>query len=136
MNKTVKILIVVIVAIVLIASGVIGFILVKSTPEKEEPRFIYDPGTSFVTNVQDDKALVKSTLVIQVVGKDTTEKLTENSVQVRDSIISVLRQKTKDEMMSEDIQETLKTEICNRLTEDTGIEGIETIYFSEFVVQQ
>lgn len=136
MNKTVKILIVVIIAIVLIASGIIGFILVKASPEKEEPRFIYDPGTAFITNVQNDKALVKSTLVIQVIGEEPVEELTANQIKVRDSIISVLRSKTKDEMMSEGIQESLKAEICSRLTADTGIEGIETIYFSEFVVQQ
>lgn len=135
MNKTVKILIVVIVVIVLAASGAIGYFVMKQRPT-EVKTYIYDPETSFITNVQNDKALVKSTLVIQVTRKKALTELAEKSVIVSDSIIDVLRQKTKDEMLSDDIQEQLKMEICGRIAKDTGIEGIDTIYFSEFVVQQ
>ncbi|MCH5185377.1 MAG: flagellar basal body-associated FliL family protein [Oscillospiraceae bacterium] len=134
MTKTVKILIAVIIVIVLGASGAIAFVLTRNTSEREEPRFIYDPGTSFITNVQEDSSLAKTTLVIQVIGAKTLAALTEDSVKVNDSIISVLREKTKDEMTSPEIQERLKVEICERLEQDLNIEGIETIYFSEFVV--
>lgn len=133
-NKIVKILIAIIIVIVLGASGAIAFILTRNTGEKEEPRFIYDPAISFITNVQDAEALVKTTLVIQVIGEDTLEELTKNSVKVNDCIISVLRGKTKEEMKSPQIQETLKAEICNRLMADLNMENIETIYFNEFVI--
>ncbi len=134
MTKTVKILIAIIIVIVLGASGAIAFILTRTSGEKEEPRFIYDPATSFITNVLDDDTLAKTTLVIQVIGEKTIEELNANAVKVNDCIISVLREKTKEEMRSPGIQEQLKTEICGRLTSDLGIEGIETIYFNEFVV--
>ncbi len=135
MSKTVKILIVVIIAVVvLLAAGVVTFLLVSNGSEKEEPRFIYDPGTSFITNVKDDEALAKTTLVIQVIGKKPLEALTANSVKVNDSIISVLREKTKEEMGSPEIQNQLKNDICTRLASELGIEGIETIYFNEFVI--
>lgn len=134
MNKTVKILIAVIVVIVLGASGAIAFILTRSSGEKEEPRFIYDPAISFVTNVQDSDALVKTTLVVQVIGEDTLNELTENAVKVNDCIISVLREKTKDEMKSPEIQDQLKTEICSRLMTDLQMEDIETVFFNELVV--
>lgn len=133
-NKIVKILIAVIVVVVLGASGAIAFILTRNSGEKEEPRYIYDPAISFITNVQDDEALVKTTLVIQVIGEKTLEEITANSVKVNDCIISVLRAKTKEEMKSSQIQEQLKSEICSRLMADLNMENIETVYFNEFVV--
>jgi len=137
MSKTVKILIIVVAAVLLLTSGVVAFFVISSTGEaKDEPRFVFDPGDSFVTNVSDDKALVKSTIVIQVIGEDVLKELESNSMRVRDDIISVLRGKTKEEMLSADIQEQLKTEICGRIASDLGIEGVETVYFREFVIQQ
>lgn len=140
MSKTVKILIAVIAAFLLIVSGLVAFLIVRSSgaaEEKEEPRFIYDPGESFVTNVLDDKSLVKSTLVIQVIGEEPLEVLKANEIRVRDCIISVLRKKTKDEMLSEDIQEQLKSEICGRIASELELDGlVETVYFREFVIQQ
>ncbi len=135
MNKTVTLLIVVLLVVVLGAGGAIGYLMMNNQ-NQEVKTYIYAPASSFITNVRDSKALVKTTMSIQVTNKKAVEELEEKSTQVNDVINRILRQKSIDEMMSYEIQDILATEICRQIMDDTGINGLDTVYFSEFVVQQ
>ena len=55
---------------------------------------------------------------------------------MRDAIIKILRSKKYDEIMRADIQEVLKENIIQDLQNEYQLEGIDNVYFSEFVVQQ
>ena len=132
MNKKVIIILVAVIAL-LVAGGIFGFWwLTKS----DEPKlYSYDPGEFFVTNVVDSKALIKTDIIIELSNKDTNKYLTANAPQVRDIIIRVLRSKSYDEIMQADIQDKIEKEVIDALTSQYSLEGIENIYFNEFVVQ-
>lgn len=128
-----KIIIILCAVIVLLVSVVVGFIIARSS---QEPKlYTIDPGDSFITNVQDSTSLLKTDILLETSNKDTSEFLTENSFKIRDVIIKILRNKTKADLTQKDTQDILEREIIDNLTREYQVEGIENIYFNEFVIQ-
>jgi len=133
MSKKVIIILVAII-VLLVAGGIFGFMWL--TKSDEPVMYTYDPGDFFVTNVMDSKSLIKADVLLEVSNKKTNKYLTENQFKVRDSIIRVLRTKTHEEIMAVDVQEVIEKELIDMLSSQYGLEGIENVYFNEFVVQQ
>lgn len=129
-----KVIIILAVIIVLLISGIVGFVIWK-TP-KEVKLYQVDPGDAFITNVANSKYLVKADILIETSDKKSMQYMTANDYKVRDVIISTLRSKDSDAMMQSDIQATLEKEILQALSEKYELEGLEHIYFNEFVIQQ
>ncbi|HBN84137.1 MAG TPA: hypothetical protein DDZ89_09860 [Clostridiales bacterium] len=92
----------------------------------------YDPGDVFVTNLSDGKSLVKVDLMLEVRNKKAVAGLKKINYKLRDSIISVLRGKTKEDLIQSD---QWKNEISERIMEDLGIQDIVGVYFQEIIVQ-
>lgn len=128
-----KIIIILCAVIVLLVSVVVGFIIAR-TP-KEPKLYMIDPGDSFITNVQDSTSLLKTDILLETSNKDTSEFLTVNNYKIRDVIIKILRNKTKADLTQKDTQDILEREIIDNLTREYQVEGIENIYFNEFVIQ-
>ncbi len=130
-----KIIIVLIIIIVLLISGGVGYFVWNNQSQKVKVYQI-DPGEYFITNVCESKCLIKADLIIETTNKKTSEYLNKNQVKMRDAIIKILRSKKYDEIMRADIQEVLKENIIQDLQNEYQLEGIDNVYFSEFVVQQ
>lgn len=130
-----KIIIVLILIIVLLISGGVTYFVLASKAGQPEV-YMYDPGDFFVTNVSDSKCLVKADILIELSDKDTNEYLTDNSFKVRDAVVRILRGKTYNDIMRADIQDEIKKDIIDKLTSEYELDGIENVYFNEFVVQQ
>lgn len=130
-----KILIIVIV--VMILTGVAGYLLFLMPPPAAETIY-YVPGDYFVTNITDSTRLLKTTIVLELSTAEAdkvTEYLTENNHILRDIIVFTLRSKTEDELRSNGIEETLRTELVNNLESKMGLDYIVTIYFNDYVIQ-
>ena len=130
-----KILIIVIVVMILM--GVAGYLLFLMPPPPVETIY-YVPGDYFVTNIADSTRLLKTTIVLELSTAEAdkvTEYLTENNHILRDIIVFTLRSKTEDELRSNGIEETLRTEIVNNLESKMGLDYIVTIYFNDYVIQ-
>ncbi len=130
-----KILIIVIVVMILM--GVAGYLLFLMPPPAAETIY-YVPGDYFVTNITDSTRLLKTTIVLELSTAEAdkvTEYLTENNHILRDIIVFTLRSKTEDELRSNGIEETLRTELVNNLESKMGLDYIVTIYFNDYVIQ-
>lgn len=60
--------------------------------------------------------------------------MTNNNYKIRDSIIYVLRTKTKEDMNKESIVDELKNDIIAKLKKALDIDVVN-VYFQEFIVQ-
>lgn len=130
-----KIIIILGAVIVLLVSGIIAFFAVANQSQKVTI-YTYDPGEFFITNVMDSKSLIKADILLEISNKETNEFLTQNQFKVRDIVIKVLRAKTQSEIMEADIQTEIEKDVIKELSETYQLEGIDHVYFNEFVVQQ
>jgi flagellar protein FliL len=133
-----KAVIIIIVLLVVAAAVGVYFFVIAKPPEKTYS--YYEPGDYFVTNIKDSNSLIKTTIVLElyVYEKDldsVTTYLTENNHIIRDIIVFTLRSKTEEELRSQDIDKTLRQEIVQRISEEMGIDYIQTIYFNDYVIQ-
>lgn len=134
-NKKVIIIAIVAVLIIAIGAGAAVFFLTQNSGEKEEEIFFYSPGEAFITNLQGSNSLLKTTVTVAYNNEKALTDLEENNSVVRNAIVFVLRNKTKEQMQAADIETTLSNEICQRLNSELGVDYIVKIYFSDLVVQ-
>jgi|AGTN01.2.fsa_nt_gi Flagellar basal body-associated protein len=136
MNK--KLIITIAVVLVVAVAVYLYFFALAKPPEKEYS--YYEPGDYFVTNIKDSTSLIKVTIVLELYTyksdlEEITEYLKQNNHVIRDIIVFTLRSKTEEELRSQDIAETLRKEVVQRIDEQMGIDYISTIYFNDYVVQ-
>lgn len=112
-----------------------GFILIGCGSGAAKT-FTYEPGDAFITTVSASKSLMKTDITIEVKSKDTVAFLTANNYKVRDTIINVLRNQTLEDIQASDSQTKIKQKILDALKKNLSVDGIDNIYFKEFVVQQ
>jgi flagellar FliL protein len=67
--------------------------------------------------------------------EDVTAYLKENNHIIRDIIVFTLRSKTEEELRSQDVTETLREELVQRINKQMGIDYITTVYFNDYVIQ-
>lgn len=132
-----KLIIIVIILVIAAAACVYFFAIPK---EKEKINSSYEPGDYFVTNIRDSASLIKTTIVLELSVyesdlEDVTAYLTENNHVIRDIVVFTLRSKTEEELRAQDIDETLRQEIVQSISEQMGIDYITTVYFNDYVIQ-
>jgi flagellar FliL protein len=134
-----KKLIIIIAGVLIVAmAGVYFFVIAAKPPEKVYE--CYTPGDYFVTNIKDSSSLIKTTIVLELYVQekeleDVTAYLTENNYIIRDIIVFTLRSKTEEELRSQDIDQALRQEIVQRISEKMEIDYITMVYFNDYVVQ-
>lgn len=129
--------ILIIIAIAVVVAGAAAYLLFFM-PAPEPETVYYVPGDYFVTNIADSTRLLKSTIVLELSTTDkegVTKYLTENNHIIRDIIVFTLRSKTEDELRSNGIEDTLRTEIVGNLETKMGLDYMKTIYFNDYVIQ-
>lgn len=103
--------------------------------KSKETCAVFNTGTPFITNIKDNRSILKCDIYIEVNDKDAAEQLKKEIPKIRDRIILILRDLTIEDIERQDIQEELKNHIQSDLQETLGIQNISNIYFNEFVVQ-
>jgi flagellar FliL protein len=95
----------------------------------------YSPGDAFITNLKGSKQLLKAAIVIEMDSNKEIAYMTKHNYKIRDLIIENLSGLTAEDMMKNDIRDTLKTRIRKNLEDTLAVKGIIEIYFDEFVTQ-
>jgi flagellar basal body-associated protein FliL len=129
-----------IIVIALIAVGVGAFFLFFNKPKDEEPKVIlynYAIEDAFIANVKDSQKqqLVKASVILVVNKEKMDEFLGENIYIIRDTILSILRSLTAEDIASADIMDKLREEIPAALNKALEIDTIVSVYFGDFVMQ-
>ncbi len=112
-----------------------AMILVTGCSPKELVPFTLDPGEYFVTNIKGSDSYLKTDIMLLAADDTYKKEFEEDTSEIRDTIIYILRSMTIDELKAEDIQEKLSLAITTALNEKLEHELFLKIYFNEFVIQ-
>ena len=132
MKKIVITIIISAFALVLIGTGV--FFYLQTRPEKDYS-FNYDPGTFFVTDIQESRRLLKTDIIIAMADSRELEFYLENNHRIRNTILFVLRNKDEEELMKANIEQLLNKELISELNREFDTGDFIQVYFNEFVIQ-
>jgi len=129
----------IIIIVVILAVGAAGAYFLMGNQPAEKIYSYYEPGDYFVTNIKDSKALIKTTIVLELHADEKemesiNEYLKENNHILRDIIVFTLRSKTEEELRAQNIDQTLRTEIVKSISEQMGIDYISAVYFNDYVI--
>jgi len=85
---------------------------------------------------QESRHFLRATVTLELGTPALTKELQKRQPQVRDIIISILREKTAEELKDGNATvEKLKSEIMNRLNNVLTSGQVTAVYFTEFIVQ-
>lgn len=128
---------IIIIAIVIIALGASAFFLFFNKPKEEAEVSFYNYAIedAFITNVRESQKLFKTSIILVVNKEEMDEYLEENIYTIRDTILTILRSLTDEDISGMDIQDRLRNEISSALNNALGIDNIASVYFSDFVMQ-
>lgn len=130
---------IIILVVVLLAGAAAAYFLFFNNQPAEKVYSYYEPGDYFVTNIKDSRALIKTTIVLELHAPqnqmDTINAyLKENNHILRDIIVFTLRSKTEEELRADNIDQTLREEIVKSISEKMGIDYISNVYFNDYVI--
>lgn len=135
----------ILITVLLVISMTISIFLVVNmykTPKAEskssktrETGVVFNTGSPFITNIKDDKSILKCDIYIEVNNEDAAEQMEKDIPKIRDRIIIILRDLTSEDIERQDIQKELKKRIKSDLQENLDVQSINDIFFNEFVVQ-
>ncbi|AAM24653.1 flagellar FliL protein [Caldanaerobacter subterraneus subsp. tengcongensis MB4] len=132
-----KTILIVVIAMVLSFGAAFVYFNNFAHPNKtpEVTYYNYSPGGEFITNLKGDGKFIKVVVELQVTDPKVLKKLEENTPQIRDAIIQILRSKTAQEVEGPQGQEMLKNDIKNEINKIIGEGKVVNVYFNDFIVQ-
>ncbi|SJZ64344.1 flagellar basal body-associated FliL family protein [Selenihalanaerobacter shriftii] len=89
----------------------------------------------FVVNLANGQRYIRLNLVLEVSNEDIIEELKKRNPQVRDAVISILRNKQQNDIKTKAGTRDLREEIRRELDKLVSEGNISNVFFTEFVVQ-
>ena len=129
--------IIILIAVVIAAGAFVYFFVFQNNDKDEKQQVYYDYAIKdpFITNVKNSSKLFKTAIVLVVDKEKTSKTLGENLFTIRDTILFLLRNMTEEDLKSQNVQDTLRKTIPEKLNKVLDIEGIVSVRFSDFVMQ-
>lgn len=95
------------------------------------------PIKEFVTNIisEDDSHFVKASLTLELNKEEALEEANKRMPQIQDAIISLVGNKTFEELQDLQGKKQLKSELKSRINSFLQSGKVKAIYFTDFVVQ-
>jgi len=126
--------------VIILAAAVAGvllyfFVFKNMGGEKPVVYDYYSPGEYFVTNVKGSSNLFKTSPVLVVDNSSIIDTLTKKNALVRDTIIFILRDYTRDELNEVSTHKDIRLKIIAALNERLETEAIVDVYFNDYVIQ-
>lgn len=144
-KKKSKLLIIIVALVVLLggAAGAYFFLLskpasqqTKTATEKESQgvNFALEP---FVVNLMDQggSKYLKVSIQLELSDVKLSEQAKNKTPQIRDAIITLLTNKTSDELITPEGKLLLKDEIKQRVSQILGENAVKNVYLTDFVMQ-
>ncbi|MCK8823542.1 flagellar basal body-associated FliL family protein [Fuchsiella alkaliacetigena] len=94
----------------------------------------YEVG-DFIVNLADNRQFVRLILAVEVNDEAVIEELEKRNPQVRDKVISILRDKSKSDINTSAGARDLREEIKEELNQYIPEGEISRVFFTEFVIQ-
>jgi flagellar FliL protein len=107
---------------------------VEDLEEGEEALGAIVPFDTFVVNLSGGK-FIRVQLQVEFATLDVPRKFYSRMVPMRDAIISMLTERTPDDLESQKGKDTLKSQIRTAMNEMLHREDVKKIYFTQFVIQ-
>jgi flagellar FliL protein len=107
---------------------------VEDLEEGEEALGAIVPFDTFVVNLSGGK-FIRVQLQVEFATLDVPRKFYSRMVPMRDAIISMLTERTPDDLESQKGKDTLKSQIRTTMNEMLHREDVKKIYFTQFVIQ-
>lgn len=91
----------------------------------------------FIVNLlgRDGKRYLKTTIEFEVKNRDVKNEFTQHTPQLRDAILLLLTSKSFEDISKPEGKLRLKNELIARINQILPGAGVQTLYFTEFVVQ-
>lgn len=147
-KKKGKLLIIIIIAAVVLLAGAGGayFLLFSKGSEKEkttqakdskEAQGVNFPLEPFVVNLMDQGGTkyLKVTIQVELANPKSMDAAKARTPQLRDAIITLLTNKTSEELISPEGKLLLKDEIKQRANQILGEGNVINVYLTDFVMQ-
>lgn len=105
-----------------------------TTNSKAIETYEYNLG-EFSTNLGNTRSYFKGSIILEVTNEKLIPTIEEKNVQIRDGIISILIEKNSEEILDVEGQSKLKNEILKSVSSIIDSDGINNIYFADYIVQ-
>jgi flagellar FliL protein len=95
------------------------------------------PLQPFIVSIGDKEGFryVKITISLDLTNKDTMEEIEKRITSIRDGILTILSQKTYEQIGTEQEKDLLKQEVLRRINSLLPENGVDAVYFDEFKSQ-
>lgn len=137
-------IIILLTAILILVLG-IGFLLITDNGMPDFSAILKSNGEytipldEFVVNLKSEnnnvRRYLKISMALMYTNEDHGVDISANMNKIRDLVISNLREKTADDLLTEDIISDLKLDIINDINESINIMAIEDVYITDIIVQ-
>lgn len=126
--------------VIVVVIGVVLFMFVfnKGGEPKEEPVVYFEfPLGEMYSNINDEKKILKSNIIIQYTDETLGEAIPEYVTRIKNDIFQLYRTRTYEQLTAPNGQQRLREDIKELVTEVIGAEPdvISDILFSEFILQ-
>ena len=130
----IKKIIIIALTVLLVGTGVTMYVLFsKYMPKVSEKHVSYIIKEPFTTDVKDSSVLlVRVSVSLELLNKESQVIVEEKTEMIKDTIVSVLRDKTEKQYLAQD---KIKQEITDRLNKIMQKEVVDKVYFTEFIIQ-
>lgn len=134
-KKNLTIIFILIIALMIgVVIGIIVYIKGSGDKVKEVPTFTVGIDDMYC-NIKDSKKMVKINIVIETIDEKLKKTIESKKFLTRDLANEIIANKTEEELLGENGQSKLKTEILKSLIDIFESEKITSIYFNDFIIQ-
>ncbi|HHY81545.1 MAG TPA: hypothetical protein GX505_02570 [Clostridiales bacterium] len=93
------------------------------------------PMEEIIVNLKDGSHFLKIRIALGYNLPDDKKDITKNEVQARDAVLTILRNKSAEDLMSPRAEEDLKDEIQNKLNQFFPEKIVTDIFLMDFLIQ-
>ncbi len=113
----------------------------EDAPAEAETHYV-ELTPAFIVNLADESSplhYLKTEVQLVVKGEDVADKIRFHSAPIRHNLVMLLSNKTKAQMLEQDIRETLQQEVLESINTQIGTMDksvvIDEVLFTTFIVQ-
>lgn len=91
----------------------------------------------FIANLADEDGdrYIKTTIQVEFLGAEAPEAFEQRLPQIRDLILTLLTNRTFEDIRTPDGKERLREDVIDRINHAVEREAVRAVYFTEFIVQ-
>lgn len=139
-----KIFIIVLLTAILILVLGIGFLLIAENDMPDFSAILKSNGEytipldEFVVNLKSEnnsRNYLKISIALMYTNEDHGTNISANIHRIRDIIIANIREKTADDLMTDDVISNLKLDIMRDINDSINIMAIQDVYITDILVQ-